>query len=160
MITRIDFEQAAHGQALVGLLDYYAHDPMGGGVGLPAAVKASLPDQLRTRPNFVGWIGWIDGQAAGLMNCFEAFSTFRAQPLLNIHDIVVRAEFRRRGLAGALLAKAEQEARARNCCKLTLEVLEGNLGAIKIYRDAGFEPYSLDPKMGAAQLFQKKFYGE
>ncbi len=68
---------------------------------------------LASRAHYAGWIAWVNGQAAGLVNCFEGVSTFRAQPLLNIHDIVVAPAFRRRGIAKALLEAVESEARQR-----------------------------------------------
>ena len=54
-----------------------------------------------------------------------------------------------------LLAAAEQHARARGCCKLTLEVLTGNARALKSYLGFGFEPYALDPAAGQASFMQK-----
>ena len=60
---------------------------------------------------------------AGVAICFEGFSTFACKPLLNIHDFCVKAEFRRRGLAMAMLMHIEIFARSIGCCKLTLEVL-------------------------------------
>ena len=50
----------------------------------------------------------------------------------------------------------EAMARQRGCCKLTLEVLEGNHGARRAYLDFGFEGYQLDPAMGQALFFEKK----
>ena len=78
------------------------------------------------------------------------------QPLLNVHDIVVHQDFRRQGIARALLGHAEAVARQRGCCKLTLEVLEGNHGARRAYLDFGFEGYQLDPAMGQALFMEKK----
>ena len=46
-------------------------------------------------------------------------------------------------------------ARERGACKLTLEVLQGNASAIKLYERVGFAGYQLDPAMGQAQYFQK-----
>jgi ribosomal protein S18 acetylase RimI-like enzyme len=54
-----------------------------------------------------------------------------------------------------LLAAAEQHAKSRNCCKLTLEVLTGNARALKSYVGFGFEPYALDPAAGQASFMQK-----
>mgnify|MGYP002129986268 CR=1 FL=1 len=59
------------------------------------------------------------------------------------------------GVGQALLAAAEQLARARGCCKLTLEVLGGNVGALRLYQRFGFANYELDPAMGQAQFMQK-----
>jgi len=38
---------------------------------------------------------------------------------------------------------------------LTLEVLQGNQAAVKLYERIGFSHYQLDPAMGQAQFFQK-----
>mgnify|MGYP000614993650 CR=1 FL=1 len=100
------------------------------------------------------WRG--ERRPVGLINCVEGFSTFAGRPLLNVHDIVVHEDFRRQGIARALLAHVEAMARQRGCCKLTLEVLEGNHGARRAYLDFGFEGYQLDPAMGQALFFEKK----
>jgi len=50
---------------------------------------------------------------------------------------------------------AEALAIARGACKLTLEVLQGNVGADRLYRRLGFANYELDPAMGQAQFMQK-----
>lgn len=154
-IVRINLSLAAHAQALVTLLDEYARSPEGGGHALSAQVRASLCAVLAARPHYAGWLAFAGDQAVGLLNCFEGVSTFRAQPLLNVHDIMVSAPFRRQGIGRALLSQAELHARATGCCKLTLEVLEGNRSAIAAYTDAGFAPYQLDPTMGQARFFEK-----
>jgi len=91
----------------------------------------------------------------GLINCFEGYSTFKAQPLLNVHDIVVHPRHRGQGIGQALLAAAQQLAIERGCCKLTLEVLSGNTVAMKSYDRFGFAHYQLDPEAGHAVLMQK-----
>ena len=121
-------------------------------------MRAQLPAVLAARPHYLGLLAFVDDEPAGVVNCFEGVSTFRAQPLLNIHDIAVSPRFQRRGVGRALLAAVEAEARARGCCKITLEVLEGNDGAVKAYLRAGYQPYALDPAMGRAMFFERKFY--
>ena len=49
----------------------------------------------------------------------------------------------------------EQIARERGACKLTLEVLQGNRGAGRLYERLGFADYQLDPAMGHARFMQK-----
>jgi GNAT superfamily N-acetyltransferase len=85
----------------------------------------------------------------------EGFSTFAAAPLLNIHDMVVAPSHRRRGISHALLSGAEDEARRRGCCKLTLEVLSENHAAKQSYRAFGFDDYTLEPGAGHALFWQK-----
>lgn len=154
-IVPTDLRDPAHATAWLALLDAYARDPMGGGKGLPAAVRAALPQKLRERAGFVSFLAYADDEAVGLINCFEGFSTFAAQPLLNVHDIAVLPTHRRRGIARALLAAAEDAARQRGCCKLTLEVLSSNHVAMAAYVQQGFAPYELDPAAGQAVLLQK-----
>ena len=154
-IVTTDLHDPAHAAAFVSLLDAYARDPMGGGKGLPDAVRTALPQRLAGRAGFVSFLAFAGDDAVGLINCFEGFSTFAAQPLLNVHDIAVLPTHRRRGIARALLAAAEEAARQRGCCKLTLEVLSSNHAAMAAYAQQGFAPYELDPAAGQAVLLQK-----
>lgn len=155
-VVPVDFDDNLHTTAFIALLDHYARDPMGGGIGLSDHVRATLIDSLREIPHFYSAMAFVDGQPVGLINCFFGFSTFAAAPLLNIHDIVVLAERRGHGIGRALLAHAEAVAVETGCCKLTLEVLANNHVALSAYQRAGFAPYVLDPKAGAALFLQKR----
>lgn len=154
-IVRLDPRAPRDAAALVELLDAYARDETGGGTPLSDDAKARLPGVLAERAHYAGWLAFDGDTPVGLLNAFEGVSTFKARPLLNVHDIVVLASHRGRGIGRALLAAVETEARARGCCKLTLEALEGNTGAIALYRDVGFVAYELDPAMGRASFFEK-----
>lgn len=155
-VVAVDLDDPAQAASFLALLDHYARDPMGGGDGLHPDVRARLPAALHTQPGFHGALAWQGADAVGLINCFAGFSTFAAQPLLNVHDIVVRQSERGRGIGQSLLAWAETRARELGCCKLTLEVLSRNERAMASYRRAGFVPYELDPTAGQALLLQKK----
>ena len=154
-VEAVDLHDPAQAQAWLALLDHYAHDPMGGGTGLSAYAKANLVRELADLPTFHGALAFSGKNAVGLINCFAGFSTFAAQPLLNIHDIVTHAEVRGQGIGQALLGWAEQRARELGCCKLTLEVLSNNMRALASYERAGFAPYVLDPQAGHALFLQK-----
>ena len=154
-MERIDFSQPQQAAVLVELLDAYAQDPMGGGVGLAAEVKACLAERLAAVPGAVGLVARLDGSPAGVATAFPGFSTFAARPLLSIHDLAVLAPFRRQGIGQALLAELAQIATELGCCKLTLEVLSNNQVAQGAYRKSGFAPYELDVKTGIAQFWQK-----
>jgi len=156
VIALADYADPADAVALVELLDAYARDPMGGGEPLRSEVRERLPSALAAHPGAFSLIARVDGEPAGLANCFTGFSTFAAAPLVNLHDIAVLPRFRGRGVARALLAAVEAEARERGACKLTLEVLSGNSPAIALYADVGFAQYGLDPAHGAAQFWEKK----
>ncbi|HVL56721.1 MAG TPA: GNAT family N-acetyltransferase [Burkholderiaceae bacterium] len=154
-VVPIDLAVPWHAAALRDLLAAYAADPAGGGQALAPDVLERLPRLLAGQPNYVGFIAFDSADPIGLVNCFIAVSTFKAAPLLNVHDIVVRSSHRGRGVGAALLAAVEREARARGCCKITLEVLEGNGAALALYRRVGFDDYRLDPQMGRALFMQK-----
>lgn len=155
IIRQIDLGDALDSAALLELLDGYASDPMGGGQVLADEVRASLIPRLQECGHYLGIIAWQDETPVGLVNCFEGFSTFAARPLLNIHDIVIVKDARGTGLSQRLLAKVEELARERGCCKLTLEVLSNNHVAQGAYRKFGFDAYQLDPAAGQALFWQK-----
>jgi ribosomal protein S18 acetylase RimI-like enzyme len=158
-VRRANYLLAVDRAAITTLLDGYARDPMGGGAALAAEPLARLCDDLAQRPyafSFIAWQSSAQGeQAVGLVNCFEAYSTFKAQPLVNIHDLAVHTSARGRGVGQALMQAVEIEAKARGACKITLEVLSGNTVALKSYDRFGFAAYQLDPSAGQAMFLQK-----
>ena len=52
------------------LLNHYAIDPMGGGQALPESIRKNLAVTLATVPNAFSVLCYVDGTAAGLINCF------------------------------------------------------------------------------------------
>jgi GNAT superfamily N-acetyltransferase len=155
-ILQADYADPLHAADILILMDEYAGDPMGGGQSLPAHVRDRLVRELARRPYAFSVLAYEGAEAVGLINCFESFSTFAARPLVNIHDIVVASHWRGQGICEKMLEKVEALAREKDCCKLTLEVLEGNKGARSAYTRFGFHPYTLDEKMGQALFWQKK----
>lgn len=154
-IRQANFSEAADRQALQRLMQEYASDPMGGGQPLPESVIDVLPDKLLNYPGAFSVIAWNDDRPVGLINCFETLSTFKAKPLVNIHDVVVSADCRGLGIAHQMLESVEKVARERGCCKLTLEVLQGNERARQVYLAFGFAGYELDESYGQASFWEK-----
>ncbi|MDR3452095.1 MAG: GNAT family N-acetyltransferase [Rhodoferax sp.] len=159
-ILPANYANPIHARALVTLLDAYARDPAGGGEPLSDFTKANFVRELAARPQAFSVLAFdgADVESAvpvGLVNCIEGFSTFACRPLVNVHDVVVAASHRGRGIAALMLAEVERIARGRGACKLTLEVLSGNAGARRLYERVGFAGYQLDPAMGQAQFLQK-----
>ena len=157
--TKVDFNKEEQGRSVVRLLNVYATDAMGGGESLTEDVMKRLPDELRKRPTAHAFIAELDGEQAGVAICFEGFSTFECKPLLNIHDLCVIPTMRRKGVASSLIFAIEQYANSIGCCKLTLEVLQGNHAAKSAYSAMGFAGYELDPEIGHALFWQKKLHG-
>ena len=82
-----------------------------------------------TRARF--WLT-IDGRIAG-------YILFWLLPgAIDIHNVAVHSEFRRRGLGRRLLEQVVLEARGRASSRITLEVRKSNLPAQKLYESMGF----------------------
>ncbi len=154
-VRQADYADAQDALAIVLLLDAYASDPAGGGEGLSDFAKTHLVPALAARPQAYSVLAFDGDVPVGLVNCIEGFSTFKCQPLVNVHDVAVLASHRGQRIAERMLAEAERIARERGACKLTLEVLTGNTPAVKLYQRIGFEGYQLDPAMGTASFMQK-----
>lgn len=155
-IINVDYHNPQHERDLLHLLNIYAQDPMGGGQALPNAVRKQLCSKLANIEGAFSLIAYSDSQAVALATCFESFSTFYAKKLINIHDFMVVPEYRGQGISQLLLAKIEELAKSRDCCKVTLEVLSGNNNAKQAYLKFGFKDYELDPKQGSALFWEKR----
>lgn len=154
-VITLNYQDPKHVQDMLFLLENYALDPMGGATALSPNVKENLAIELAKLPHAFSVICYVDGDPAGLANCFQTFSTFKCKPLINIHDLVVSNEFRGLGISQKLLQHIETIALKKGCCKITLEVLEGNHIAKNAYLKFGFSGYELDPKMGKALFWEK-----
>ncbi len=154
-IQKVDYSDNQQGLDLAFLMQSYAQDEMGGAESLSQHVMDNLASELNKLPHAFSVICYVNDKPAGLVNCFEAFSTFKCKPLVNIHDVVVIEEFRGLGLSHKMLRKVEEISKEKGCVKLTLEVLQGNHIAKKSYEKFGFSAYELDPEKGQALFWQK-----
>ncbi|WP_077044853.1 GNAT family N-acetyltransferase [Pseudomonas sp. KK4] len=155
LVLQASYTNALHAEAIGLVLNSYAQDPMGGGHALPVDVLQQLPGELAKRPHAFSVLAFVEGEPAGLVNCFEGFSTFACRPLVNVHDVAVVPKFRGLGLSQRMLHKVEEIARQRGCCKITLEVLEGNAVAQASYSKFGFAPGAFDPAHGRMMFWIK-----
>lgn len=155
IVKVVDYLDPADRHALIDVLDMYARDPMGGGEPLAIDTRLRLCDDLSKYDGAISWLAFIDDRPVGLLNALPGYSTFKARPLMNVHDIAVDPAHRGQGVGQALLVALEGHARASGCCKVTLEVLSGNAQALRAYQRFGFEQYSLSPETGQALFMQK-----
>jgi len=137
-VIEADLQDRRHQAAIVYLVDAYARDPMGNGEGLPAEVRNRLMAGLRQHPTTMIYLAFDGDEPVGIAVCFVGFSTFAAQPLINIHDLAVVPEYRGRGVGRLLLERVEARGRELGCCKLTLEVRADNPRAQRLYARVGF----------------------
>jgi GNAT superfamily N-acetyltransferase len=154
-VVKADLAHPKQAQDFLALLQAYATDVMGGGTSLSSEVLERLVPAMRARPFIAVLLAYADDECVGMATLIEGFSTFSAAPLLNIHDMVVAQSHRGQRISHALLQRAEDEAKARGCCKLTLEVLSENHVAQASYRAFGFHGYALAEGTGSALFWHK-----
>jgi GNAT superfamily N-acetyltransferase len=82
-------------------------------------------------------IAEVGGQAAAIALWFRNFSTWDGVAGVHLEDLFVRQEFRRRGLARALLATLAAECVRRGYSRLSWSVLDWNADAIALYDAVG-----------------------
>ena len=154
-VVEADLKLPAHQKAVLAMIDVYARDPMGETKPLDPDVRARLIPGLQNHPTTVVFLAFHGDQAVGAAVCFIGFSTFAAKPLINIHDFVVLSALRGKGVGCSLLEAIEGKARELGCCKLTLEVMDNNHRALRIYEAAGFARYALQKGSGTAIFMSK-----
>lgn len=148
-----NFNDPVHLENLVELINEYILDDMGGGIPVTGLQKLRLVDGLNNHPKKYIVFAVCEDVYVGLVVCFELFSTFTVKKLINIHDIIVRKEYRRKKIGTALLQHVEEYARSIQCSAISLEVREDNTAAQILYIEEGFKP--CEPNM----LFWKKNIG-
>jgi len=84
-------------------------------------------------------VAWEDEEPLG-----HAHVAFTEPP--ELQDVSVRPEHRRRGIATALTAAAEQECRARGFERLRLKVGVENEPALTLYRRCGYGEIGIPPE--------------
>lgn len=139
-----DFTNPLHCTKLCDLVNEYITHPMGGGEPLTNRQKLHLVDGLESHPRSIVLFVLYEGEIAGMTNAFLNFSTFKCRPMINIHDVFVSENYRRKGLGRKLMQGMEEIARNLNCAKITLEVRKDNVVAQQLYHSLGFDEGS-DP---------------
>ena len=101
--------------------------------------------QMRTalfgdKPIAHAFVAEVDGRPAAMAVWFLNFSTWDGVAGIHLEDIFVRPEFRRRGLARALLSTLAREFVEHGYLRLTWAVLNWNVDAITLYDGVGGKP--------------------
>jgi len=142
MKTRIipcDYSDPEHRKAIIALISAYIQDEMGGSFPLSEQEQTDLVEGLKNHPKTLVLLAETQGIFTGLLTAFENFSTFTARPMMNIHDVMVLKEYRKKGIGRSLMNALIEEAEKRNCSRITLEVRKDNLPAQNLYQDLGFQ---------------------
>jgi len=142
---------------VVELLDHYSRHEMGSNAPLPDDVKQRLIAGLRAHPMSRVFIAYDDTsgneQPVGIAVCFVGFSTFKAKPLINIHDLAIHEGHRAQGIGSQLIDAVTTYANSLGCSAVTLEVRADN-PARKLYYKKGFQTLG-EPLASDATLFGK-----
>lgn len=88
-------------------------------------------------PAVEGHIAEVDGQAAAGALWFRNFSTWDGVAGIYLEDLFVRPQFRRRGLARAMLSALARECVDNGYTRLSWAVLDWNVNAIALYDAVG-----------------------
>lgn len=154
-IIEADLNRVSHQRDIITMTEIYARDPMGNGGPLAEETLNRLIPGLRNHPTTLVFLAYVDGQVTGIATCFYGFSTFRAKPLINIHDLAVVDSYRGCGIGRQMLDHIEQKARDTGCCKVTLEVQENNVRARSVYEKNGFAQAVYSDSTGGSLFYAK-----
>jgi GNAT superfamily N-acetyltransferase len=105
-----------------------------------AAAARLVADAFCDPPRYELWIAEDGSDVAAYAVTFATYSTFRGKPTLFLEDLFVHPDFRRRGVATAVLARLREEAEARGCGRFEWFVLDWNENAQQLYAGVGAKP--------------------
>jgi len=90
---------------------------------------------------YYGYVWEVNGRLVGNVTLIPI--RHKGQRLYLVVNVAVAPAYRRRGIARALMLRAEQHARERHAQALWLQVDEDNEGAVWLYEGLGFEKHSV-----------------
>jgi ribosomal protein S18 acetylase RimI-like enzyme len=138
-ITVCNYLNPAHREAVASLINAYIDDEMGGGNLLSQEEQQCMIEGLSSYPKAIVLLAHDVGMFVGILTAFENFSTFTAQPMINIHDVFVLKDCRGKGIGRQLMDAIVAEAEKRKCSRVTLEVRKDNIKAQNLYQSLGFD---------------------
>lgn len=89
------------------------------------------------RPYADAIVAEVSAQPVGFALFFYNYSTFLTKPGIYLEDLFVLPDYRRQGIATALLSYLAQRATAEGCGRLEWSVLDWNASAIAFYERMG-----------------------
>jgi ribosomal protein S18 acetylase RimI-like enzyme len=137
-IVKVDLENKIHSAALLHLLNDYMLDDMGIGKQMPENLGPKIVEGLKKHSGYLGFFVCIGEDFTALANCNLVFSTWKAKPLINIHDFIVSPKFRKKGIGQFLMNSIIDYAKSNGYCKINLEVRHDNIKAQNLYLKTGF----------------------
>ncbi|MEL6351070.1 MAG: GNAT family N-acetyltransferase [Cyanobacteria bacterium J06627_28] len=89
------------------------------------------------RPYVESFVAQVDDKVVASATYFYNFSTFLMKPGIYLEDLFVLPDYRRRGIATALLQHLAKHALAQGCGRFEWSVLNWNVDAIAVYKKLG-----------------------
>jgi ribosomal protein S18 acetylase RimI-like enzyme len=101
--------------------------------------KSLLRDGFGPQPRFHALLAKVNDRPAGLALYFFQYSTWISTNGLYLEDLYVEPEYRRRGIARALMRELARIARDNDCGRFQWLVMATNESAIRFYESVGAE---------------------
>lgn len=95
-------------------------------------------EQRLTQQDSVIFLALIDGRGVGFTQLYPSFSSVSMRPIWILNDLFVESNFRRCGVAQALIEAAKTHGQTTQAVRLTLSTQISNLAAKTLYESAGF----------------------
>ena len=134
----VNLSDEKHCEQLIMLLDFYMKDEMGNGKPMQEELAPKIIEGLKNHVAYLGFFAIVDGDYVALANCNKNYSTFKAAPLINIHDFVVHPAYRGKGIGKLFLDSMAEYAKENGYCRINLEVRDDNINAQKLYKKSGY----------------------
>jgi ribosomal protein S18 acetylase RimI-like enzyme len=113
-------------------LDFY-------GVARNAAAEQEFLEARLVAADTTGFGAFADGVIVGFALCHHAYNSLRLAPAWILHDLFVRPEQRRKGIAEALIEAVQTHAKAAGACEVILSTAHDNTNAQALYERLGYK---------------------
>jgi len=117
-------------------LDFY-------GVARNAAAEQKFLEARLSAADSTGFGAFAESAMVGFALCHHAYNSLRLAPAWILHDLFVRPEHRRKGIAEALIEAVHSHAKVAGVSEVILSTAHDNENAQALYEKLG---YKLDTK--------------
>ena len=111
-------------------------------------VEKLAEDGFGNHPFFHVILAILEGKTVGMAFYYYSYSTWEGKCIF-LEDIIVKQDYRRKGIGGALFSDIIRISREENVARLMWQVLDWNEPAICFYRkyNAKFDPTWINVKL-------------